>query len=533
MTGTTTPATTAAEPTATEIRRVAVLGAGTMGAGIAQLAIQSGFTTTLVDPVPGALQRGRERIADGLARSAKRGIVDAQRIPELIEGCRLREDVAALSDVELVIEAAPEILDLKLDLFASVSEVVSEECVLATNTSSFSVTEIAAAASRPERVVGMHFFNPAPVMRLLELVAGDRSAPAPIAIARRAGEMMGKRVISAPDIAGFVVNRCNRPFSLEALRLLEQRLATVEDIDRIVRLEGGFPMGPFELMDLVGIETNHAVAESMHRQSYGEPRYRPSPLAARKVAAKTLGRKSGRGWYAYDDGDHRPAEPALPSAPALGDVHIVVAGDLPVARELRGLMERCGIRVHDDAAWPDETPWLVVDCGAQARVPADVPRAVLLHRGSLHAIAPRAVGFHVVPPLEHVKLLELARTEWTDPQALERLGQLAAALSWHTIEVADAPGLVLGRLVAQLANEAAFLQQEHGVTGEDIDAGMALGVNHPRGPVAWAREMGVDHVLAILDALHRELGEERYRASTLLRRRSEALARQNAEGGDE
>ena len=198
-----------------------------------------------------------------------------------------------------MIEAVPERLDLKHEIYGRLSEIVAEDCVLATNTSSLPVTAIAAGASHPERVVGMHFFNPAPVMALLEVIAGVRSGEAALALARATGEAMGKTVIDATDGPGFLVNRCNRPFGLEALRMLSERIATIEEIDRIVRMEGGFRMGPFELMDLVGVDTGLEVSKSFYELSFGEPRWRPSPISARYAAAGMHGRKTGLGYYDY------------------------------------------------------------------------------------------------------------------------------------------------------------------------------------------------------------------------------------------
>ncbi len=206
----------------------------------------------------------------------------------------------------------PERIDLKHELYRALSEIVTEECVLATNTSSLLVTAIAAGASSPQRVVGMHFFNPAPVMRLLEVVAGVESSTQALALARATGEAMGKTVIVAKDGPGFIVNRCNRPFGLEALRLLAERIADIEMIDRICRMEGGFRMGPFELMDLVGVDTGFEVSKSFFEQSFGEPRWRPSPIAARYVAAGLYGRKSGRGYYDYGGGEGSAEGAAVP-----------------------------------------------------------------------------------------------------------------------------------------------------------------------------------------------------------------------------
>jgi 3-hydroxybutyryl-CoA dehydrogenase len=497
---------------------IGVIGAGTMGAGIAQLAAQAGARTFLHDPVAEALERGIETIVTGLARSVQRGRLAASEASAIRGRVEPVAELEALAPCGIVIEAAPERLELKLELYRALAAVVDERCVLATNTSSLSVTEIAAHVPRPERVVGLHFFNPAPVMRLVEVVAGELSAEEPLAVAREVGEAMGKRVIDAADVAGFLVNRCNRPFSLESLRLLGERVASVEQIDRIARLGGGFRMGPFELMDLVGIETNHAVAESFHRASYGEPRYQPSPLQARMVAAGRLGRKSGAGWYDYAQGatDYRPPDPE-PLAPGGGDGRVVeLLGELPVAERLREAARAAGFTVSANAGGK---AWLSLDCGPARAAPAggaSSPRARLLSDGSLVVSDPEAVGFHLVAPLG--RLVELTRTPLSAAPALERAGEFFAAIGMLTELVGDAPGLVLGRIVAQLVNEAAFLIGEGNGTAEDVDAGMELGLNHPRGPVAWSRALGIDHVVAILDALHRERGEPRYRVAPLLRR---------------
>ena len=259
---------------------IGVLGAGTMGAGIAQLAVQAGARTLLHDPLGDALERGADSVRERIERGIEKGRLDRGALGALEPAGEL----AAIAEAELVIEAAPEDLELKRELFTELAGHVGEDCVLATNTSSLSVTELAAGVPGPERIVGMHFFNPPPVMKLLEVVAGERSSDAALAVARAAGEAMGKHVIDAADGVGFLVNRCNRPFALEGLRLVEQRIATPEQVD------------PFELMDLVGVDVNFTIQKSFYAQSFGEPRWRPSPLAARAVAAGRHGRKSGEGW---------------------------------------------------------------------------------------------------------------------------------------------------------------------------------------------------------------------------------------------
>jgi 3-hydroxybutyryl-CoA dehydrogenase len=394
-------------PEVSAARVIGVLGAGTMGSGIAQLACRSGASTLLHDPIPQALERGLARARDGLQKEAARGRLTEDEAQAAADRLQAVDDLAAFAPCDLVIEAVPERLDLKHELYRQLSEIVGERCVLATNTSSLLVTAIAAGASNPERVVGMHFFNPAPVMRLLEVVAGVESSSEALALATATGEAMGKTVIVAKDGPGFIVNRCNRPFGLEALRMLGEQIADIETIDRIVRIEGGFRMGPFELMDLVGIDTGLEISKSFYEQSFYEPRWQPSPITARYVAAGLHGRKTGRGYYDYSSDPYRPPDPDPPES------------------------------------------------GVDAKV-------------------------------------------------------------------APAPGGVLERIVCQVINECAFALGEGVGSAQDIDTGMMLGLNYPRGPLAWADQIGLDHVLAVLDGLWEEYHEERYRAAPALRRLARA-----------
>jgi 3-hydroxybutyryl-CoA dehydrogenase len=382
-----------------------------MGAAIAALAAEASLHTLLYDPD-----------AEALARA-----------PDGVEPVR---DLKALAPCGLVIEAAPEDLELKRGLFARLADLVEPDCVLATNTSSLSVTALAAGLRHPACVVGMHFFNPPAKMRLVEVVAGEESSPHALAVAREAGEAMGKHVIEAADAPGFIVNRCNRPFGLEALRVVQDGLATPEQVDRICRLAGGFRMGPFELMDLVGLDVGLAVSRSFYEQSFGEPRWRPSPLVARRVAAGHLGRKSGRGWYEYPPG--RPADPETN----------------PTVTDLEAL--------------GDELPSVIPPLGQLVEVTPEVPEPVVRSLAEL--------GLHV-----------------------ERVG---------------AP--VLPRIVAQLVNEACFALGEGVGSAADIDAGMELGLNHPRGPLAWGNLIGPQRVLTILRDLQHEYGDDRWRPAPRL-----------------
>jgi 3-hydroxybutyryl-CoA dehydrogenase len=449
---------------------IGVVGSGTMGAGIAQLACRAGARTLLHDPLPEALARGAERVRAGLEKEAAKGKLSADRAREAAERLQPVDSLEGLAECELVIEAAPERLDVKHELYRRLSGIVGEECVLASNTSSLPITAIAAGATHPERVVGMHFFNPAPLMRLLELVAGVLSGERALTLADATGAAMGKDVIRAADGPGFLVNRCNRPFGLEALRLLAERIADVETIDRIVRIGGGFRMGPFELSDLVGVDVGFDVSKSFYELSFGEPRWRPSPIQARQVAAGLHGRKSGRGYYDYSgDGPYRPADPDPPALSA----DAIVDGGGPVAGALRALASgRSGPRI------------------------------------SVEGLGGTVEGepFYAIVPLALVEV-----TGEAGEAAFQGLGL-------HTARVKGSPGGVLGRIVCQVINESAFALGEGVGSAQDIDTGMVLGMAHPRGPMAWAQEIGADHVLAVLGSLWGEYREERYRPAPALRR---------------
>ena len=464
------------------IERVGVVGAGTMGAGIAQLGCLGRFETYLHDPVADALAAGATRLRDALVKGTERGRWSAAAAEAAAARLREAHGLEDLAGCELVIEAAPEDLDLKRELFGRLAAVCGAEAILATNTSSLSVTAISSGLEQPERACGMHFFNPPALMRLVEVVAGDRTSERTLAIASEVARAMGREPIRAADAIGFVANRTARPFTLEALRLLGERIATHDQIDRIVRIGGGFRMGPFELMDLVGVDVNFEVAKSFWEQSSHEPRWEPHPLQERLVAAGRLGRKSGRGWYEYEPGPHRPADPQPPAQ----DADAVVAEADPERIEGEGFV------------------------------------AVKLEAGSLGARAPGeegVVGFVALPDLARARLVEVAPGPRTDGRALDAAGRFFADLGKHVERVpGEAPGLVLGRIVCQIVNEAHFAVGEGVATAEDVDVAMRLGFNWPRGPFEWAEAIGPARVVRVLDGLRSELGAERYRVAPLLRR---------------
>jgi 3-hydroxybutyryl-CoA dehydrogenase len=340
------------------VARVGILGAGTMGAGIAQVAALGGLEAVVFDSDPEALESGQERIGEALAKGVERdrwSLAEGDAAVELLFGTT---ELADLADCDLVIEAVPEILELKRELLSSVAAACGPETILASNTSSLRVSEIASEVPNPERVVGMHFFNPPVLMKLVEVVAAERSSEQALAATTAVAEQMGRTPIRAKDSPGFVANRLARPFSLESLRMLGDGVADAETIDRIVRLGGGFRMGPFELLDLIGLDVNLTIARSFFAQG-GEPeRWRPSPIQERLVEEGKLGRKSGHGYHAYADGSEREIDPELGIlAPTLEPEKLALID--PAASEVLGrlfaqIANETAFALEEDIASPED-----------------------------------------------------------------------------------------------------------------------------------------------------------------------------------
>jgi 3-hydroxybutyryl-CoA dehydrogenase len=504
---------------------VGVVGAGTMGAGIAQVACTAGFDTYLHDPIREALEQGLERIHAALERAVERDRLTREEADAARGRLRAAATLEELRPCQLVIEATPEDLELKRALFGRLSEICESDTLLATNTSSLPVTALASAAARPENVVGMHFFNPPPVMELLEVIAGDQSSKSALETARRTGERLGKRVIVVRDGPGFLANRCARPFGMEGLKLLTERIAGHALIDRVVRMGGGFRMGPFELADLVGIDVGFEVSKSFWEQSFHEPRWRPSMMQARMVQAGRFGRKAGRGYYDYSRDPHREGDPEPPAAGGAG--RVAIEGDGRLADDLREAAEDAGYDVRFVDEFEEGEPEVLVDAAVGRSVLDPIPEVddpntlvcILCVDGSRAELDLRgtAVGFHVLPPFDESRVVELTWSPGAPETNAMRADAFFRSLGKHVERVGDGPGLVLGRIVCQLVNEAAFAVSEGVGSAEDVDVAMRLGYNWPRGPLEWADTIELDHVLATLDALHEELGEERYRAAPLLR----------------
>lgn len=547
---------------------VAVIGSGTMGSGIAQVALQSGRAVILYDIAAPVLEKARERIAAGLERAAAKG-----RLPEGVESALSRletvTELAAVAPAGIVIEAVPEDLDLKRRLFSELDQICPPGAILATNTSSLPVTAIAAATARPGRVVGMHFFNPVPAMKLVEVISGAMTDPNVAARTMELARALGKEPVPARDTPGFIVNRVARPFYGEALRLVSEGVATQEQVDRAM-VAAGFRLGPFALMDLIGIDVNLAVSESVYSQFFGEPRFRPQVLQARMVQAGRLGRKTGAGFYLYpEDGQaggnssggagNGPDAAAQPQAVASqsrvaasgAGVLLVVdpgsrdgdtlaaaaeqAGFRVVVRtpaELDGLVP-VGLVAAFDLSRENDARWDRV-LALESMLEAGVPLLVAHPAGPVTPLAARArqpervMALGGLPPYGAGGVVEVGlplqagageRAGWGPaPDATFGPRELFRQMGLEALFVADSPGLIAARVLACLANEAVSAVMEGVALPREIDRAMELGTGYPRGPLAWADGLGLPLILETLSALHRDTGEERYRPVPLLRR---------------
>jgi 3-hydroxybutyryl-CoA dehydrogenase len=476
-----------------------VAGAGTMGRGIAQVLAQCGARTLLYDAQSGAARKAKEAIAQALGKLVEKGRLAAGDADKSVGRIEVVESVEALAPCHVVVEAIIEDLEAKRALFSTLEKSVKPDCILASNTSSLSVTAMAAACKAPGRVAGYHFFNPVPVMKIVEVVDGvlteRRATDALTGLAKR----FGHTPVRCKDTPGFVVNHAGRAFVPEALRVLSEGVADFATIDRILVEAAGFRIGPFGLMDLVGLDVAHAVMKSMYQQYFDEPKYRPSFIAEPRVAAGLLGRKTGRGWYEYgkDGVALRTPEPPTPSS------RPQTVWAVP---ELKELMVQLGARPELKPA-PDAVCF-VAPLGADATMTA-------LELGLDPA---RTVA--VDPLFGFAKRRTLMKTVATKQDALEAAHGLLAADGVPVSVISDSPGFVAQRVVAHIVNVGCDIVQMRIATPEDLDRAVTLGLGYPRGPLAMGDAVGAKRILTVLEAMHDFYQDPRYRPSPWLRRRA-------------
>jgi len=491
---------------------VLVIGAGIMGAGIAQIAAQAGHRVQLFDTRAGAAQQATAKLAatfEGLVAKGKLAVATAQEVLARVEPVATLEPG---SEARLVVEAIVEDLDAKRALLRQLEAVVAADAVLATNTSSISVTALASGLAQPGRVVGMHFFNPVPLMKLVEVVSGLHTSPDVAAAIFELSRAWGKTPVHTASTPGFIVNRIARPYYAETWTLLQERAASVPVIDACLR-GAGFRMGPCELMDLVGHDTNFAVTQSVYQANFGDKRYQPSLLQRERVEGGLLGRKSGRGFYDYRDGA-APVTVAEIETPALAaSAARVVHGRGAVAEHWAQALIQVGIGCDRDTG--SDWTGLAVD-GAQLRLTDGRPAALLS--------AETGVGDLAVYDLPIAPTFGAALAY--SPSATTAPAWAGQAAAWLRLAgfapqcIGDAPGLIVARTLAMLINEAADAVQQGVCSAEAADTAMKLGANYPAGPFEWLARWDACAVVALLDRLDAHYRGERYRASPGLQQRA-------------
>lgn len=484
---------------------IAIVGTGVMGRGIAQIAAQAGVRVLLHDARPGAAQEARDGIAKTLSGLAERGKLGAEEAQAAVSRLDIAADLAALASARIVIEAIVERIEAKRELFAALERIVPANCILATNTSSLQVTAIAAGCRHPERVAGFHFFNPVPLMKVVEVVAGTLTDASVCDVLAGLARRCGHRPVRAADTPGFVVNHAGRGYGTEALRVLGEGVADAVEIDRILREAAGFRMGPFELLDLTALDVSHPVMESIYDQYYQEPRYRPSPITALRLAAGLLGRKTGRGFYTYVEG--KPQVPAAPAAPAARPASVWVSGKA-LGPRLATLIGSLGVTPESSTTPSAQALCLIAPLGEDATTAALAEGLDPARTLAVDALLPFA------------RRRTLMSTPVTRPDMRAAAWGLLASDGVPVSVIRDSAGFVAQRVLAQIVNIACDIAQQRIATPEDIDAAVTLGLGYPTGPLAWGDVLGADNVLAILDALLAFYGDPRYRASPWLRRRA-------------
>jgi 3-hydroxybutyryl-CoA dehydrogenase len=489
-----------------------------MGAGIAQVAAQAGHRVFLHDVREGAAAEARRKLGATLDGLAAKGRIT----PEASAATLARiEAVAAFEQAagaRVAVEAIVERIEAKRGLFRQLEGLLAPDAVLATNTSSISVTAIANGLKHPERLVGMHFFNPVPLMKLVEVVSGLRTAPAVAEAIFELAAAWGKVPVHARSTPGFIVNRIARPFYAETLALLQEQAATPQELDACVKA-AGFRMGPCELMDLIGHDTNFAVTQSVYEANFFDKRFVPSLVQRELVDGGLLGRKTGHGFYRYPEG--APAPPAPQRAAPDTSAALVVHGHGATAEQLaHALAEVLGGAPPRRA----DSGWVGLTAGTGTLMLTDGRSATEVAGATGNADVavfdqPAAWTAGAGPRALAYALAERAGSHW-QAQAPAWL----AALGFTPIALADVPGLVVARTLAMLINEAADAVTQGVCTPEGADAAMRLGVNYPQGPFEWLAAWSAQGVVNVLDALDAHYRGERYRVSPWLRRRAGVAA---------
>ncbi|WP_439519077.1 3-hydroxyacyl-CoA dehydrogenase [Hydrogenophaga sp.] len=485
-----------------------IVGTGAMGRGIAQMAAQAGSRVWLFDLQPGAAQAARDALQTTWQTLVGKNRMDAGTMEACLERVQLATSLSDLAPCDLVVEAVVERLDVKQRLFADLEDIVQSDAVLATNTSSLSVTAIAAALKRPSQLAGYHFFNPVPLMKVVEVIAGLKTSGEVCQRLTDYTRQFGHTPVAAQDTPGFIVNHAGRGYGTEALRVVGEQVADFATIDRILKDQMGFRLGPFELMDLTALDVSHPVMESIYHQYFEEPRYRPSVITAQRLAGGVVGKKVGEGFYIYDKGVARMA--AEPPAPDVADLPPVWVSPKAARRqELYQLLKNLGATIETGAA-PSATALILV-----APLGLDVTTLAAVERLD----ATRTMGIDMMLEDAATRRRVLATNPATRPDMRAAAHALFARDDKPVSVVRDSGGFVTQRVVATIVNIAADMCQQGICTPADLDVAVTLGLGYPAGPLAMGDRIGPTNVLEILFNLQTVYGDPRYRPSPWLRRR--------------
>ncbi|OAP69101.1 3-hydroxyacyl-CoA dehydrogenase [Psychrobacter sp. SHUES1] len=513
------------------VNTLAIIGTGIMGMGIAQIAAQAGIQVLLFDAKAGAAEQGCQSLQATLEKLAAKGKFTDEQLQSTLANLTVIENIAKIAEVDVVIEAIIENLEIKQQLFKQLESIVPAETILATNTSSLAVTAIASDCEHPERVAGFHFFNPVPLMKIVEVIPGISTKPSVVETLTTLAKRMGHLGVVAKDTPGFIVNHGGRAYGTEALKILGEGVASFEDIDLILREGAGFRMGPFELLDLTGIDVSHPVMESVYNQYYSEPRYRPHPLTRQMLIGKKLGRKVGEGFYHYtenkkQDGQNVTVDPSkqLPfkTDSDISNLSVWIGADLAEDKQqLVDYLNANGITIDDNEKPNSDSLILLAIYGD------DTTNAAIRYQ-----VNPKqAVAIDMLTDLsQHRTLMPSIVTQdnfiaqayalFGRSNKFDKSSDEGSNVAVDATLITESTGFVAQRVIAMVINLGCDIAMQGIATPKDIDNAVKLGLGYPYGPISWGDEIGASRILLILERIHGLTGDPRYRPSPWLQRRA-------------
>ena len=487
---------------------IGVVGTGAMGRGIVQVSAAGGMNVMILDAKPGAAQEARDFVAKMIQRAAEKGTLTQEAAEAAVSRIKVAEALSDFKGCHVVIEAIVENLDAKRELFGQLEDIVAPDAILATNTSSLSVTTIAAKLKSPQRFGGFHFFNPVPLMKLVEVIDGLQTENWVSEALMTIGKRMTREPVRLTDAPGFLVNQVGRGFTLEASHLVHEGVSTFADVDRVMRDVGGFRMGPFELMELTGLDVTQPASELIYNQFFQEPRYRPNLIMRSRYEAGILGRKSKKGFYDYD-AEMKPIVPPEPAAPTEMPDTVWVSRAEPRGHEvLTQLLAKLGASIESGEKPSAKALILVTPVGEDATTCA-----------TEQGLDPkRTVAVDTLFPM--VKRRTIMGTPITAPEHRRAAHALLASDGVPVTVCRDSPGFIAQRIVAMIVNIGCSIAQSRTAEAADVDKAVTLGLNYPNGPFAFGDLLGAATVYRILSSMNRIYGDPRYRPNIWLTRRA-------------